>query len=349
MDDPGQWPPTTLRIAVLHGVLAPEQWDGSEAERREINRDVFEVAEAIAHALRSTPNAQVVVHGISRLRGLSAWLRREQINVVFNVCEFLEGKGSEVHKIPALLERLGIPYTGNRAPVVRLSFNRVALKRRLLRYGIPTPSYEILQAGGPLNGRLSFPLIVKVANEHASLGLDERSVVWDEASLQAQARRVAQEHGWPVLVESYIEGMEVTASLVEDDDGLKILGLRQFDFSEVPPGLPHIITYRAKWETASEDYKRIRRGKARLCPEVEREVRQLALRTFQALGCRDYGRVDVRVDAAGRIFVIDVNPDCSLEIDSNWVLTALEEGYTYETALRHLLFLAVRRGGKPCG
>lgn len=349
MNDPGPWLTTPLRVAVLHGLLAPEQWNGPEAEREEINRSVSEVAEAIAQALRSISHAQVIVHGISRLHGLSSWLKRERVHVVFNVCEFLEGKGSAVYKVPALLERLGIPYTGNRAPTVRLSFNRVALKRRLLRYGIPTPPYETLQAGESLNGRLAFPLIVKVANEHASLGLDDRSVVWDEPGLREQVARVAQEHGWPVLVESYIEGVEVTASLVEDEEGLKILGLRQFDFSAVPPGLPHIITYRAKWETASEDYQRIRRGKARLCPEVEEEVRRLALRTFQVLGCRDYGRVDMRLDAAGRIFVIDVNPDCSLEIDSNWVLTALEEGHTYETALRHILALALRRGGKAHG
>ncbi len=341
MDDPGQWG-TPLRVAVLHGALSLDRQDGSETERREINAAVAEMAEAIANALRSTPNAQVLVHGISHPRGLLGWLRRNRVNVVFNVCEFLDG--SEIHRIPTLLERWRIPYTGNRAPVVRLTSDRVALKCQLLRHNIPTPPFRLLHAGDIPDGDLPFPLIVKPAKEHASVGIDDHSVVQDAKALRAQAERVAAEYGWPVLAESYIEGSEVTASLLEEHDGLRIIGLREFDFSQVPPGLPHIITYRAKWEVESEDYKRIRRGPAHLSPETEAAVRAVTLKTWNALGCRDYGRIDMRLDAEGRVFVIDVNPDCSLEIDSNWILTALEEGHTYETALRRILWLAVRRG-----
>lgn len=341
MDDPGQGA-TSLRVAVLHGAMSLEQWGGAETERQEINTAVAEMAEAVGNALRSTPNAQVIVHGISHLRGLPQWLREKRVDVVFNVCEFLDG--SEIHRIPMLLERQGIPYTGNRAPVVCLTSDRVALKRRLLRHNIATPPFHLLHAGDTPDGRLPFPLIVKPVKEHASVGIDDHSVVQDTKSLREQAEHVAAEYGWPVLVEPYIEGSEVTASLLEECDGLRIIGLREFDFSQVPPGLPHIITYRAKWNVESEDYKRIRRGPARLSPETEAAVRDVTLKTWHALGCRDYGRIDMRIDTEGRIFVIDVNPDCSLEMDSNWILTALEEGHTYETALRRILWLAVGRG-----
>jgi D-alanine-D-alanine ligase len=226
-----------------------------------------------------------------------------------------------------------------------LALNKQLAKQVLRMNKIPVPRGMLLSSPEfDWQGELSFPLIVKPAQEDASVGITPSSVVEDEWELRFQVERLFQQLRQPLLVEEYIHGREINIAVLGNEPP-ECLPLSEIDFSHMPPGYPHIVTYNAKWKKDSLEYQ----GTLPICPaEVEPDIaarlRQVALAAYEATGCRDYARVDIRVDAEGNIYVVEVNPNPDISPDAGLARAAQAAGLGYQQLILKLVRLAARRG-----
>ena len=258
---------------------------------------------------------------------LSEGLRRLRPDVVLN---FFEGLADNPHtecSVTGLLEWLGVPFTGSPAQAICLTRSKPLSKLALRGAGLPTPDFfaverlpdsrlrsaaACLESGLGRSG-LRWPLIVKAANQDASVGIDQGSVVTAVTPLRKRVALLLERYGPPVLVEQYVEGRELTVGVVEVPE-LRALPLAEFVFTpREQPAWP-IVTYDAKWRVGSADFRHTPFcERPSVEPELRSRLQELALRAYRVLGLRDYGRIDFRVTPAAEPFILEANanPDPS--------------------------------------
>lgn len=229
-------------------------------------------------------------------------------DVFFNLTEsYADDNAKDLH-VAAYLEMLGCRYTGNGPRALHLGQDKGLTKKILRHHGVPTPDFAIVERGGRWRRDLEFPLIVKPAGADSSIGIDVGSVVDDDEAL---ARRIGyvHEHLGTALIERYVDGRELYAAVVGDDPP-EALPLVELDFSGMPEGLPRISGTEAKWWKGTAVFH----GTPPRIPEDltgpgGERVREVALDAYRVLGLRDYGRIDLRLDADGEPYVLEVNPN----------------------------------------
>ncbi len=269
------------------------------------------------------------VHGVEVYATL-AKLGAAKPDLLFNLCESMDGEASNEPTFAGLLDLFRIPYTGADLMALALCLHKQRTKDILVAHGVPTPAYRYLATPADLDDRsldaLAYPYFVKLVHEDASLGITEANVCRDAAALRARSRELMRDHDQGVLVEQYVEGREVNVT-VFGNDRPEVLPIHEIDFSAMPVGRPKIVSYAAKWEPDHVDYAGttsvpLRGASAEMIAEIERVARA----TYRALELRDYGRVDLRVDAAGVPWVIDVNPNPDISPDAGVAKAAAAAG-----------------------
>jgi D-alanine-D-alanine ligase len=303
-----------------------------KAER--LTSDVVSSVDDVRRALRGLGFEPVLVEFAGDPAAWLGLLLDGGFDAVFNLCEGLEGQGSEEHLAAATVELLGFPLTGARAFTLGLCFRKDLVNGHLRALGLPVPAWSVARAGAPLDWR-GYPAIVKPAAEDASLGIDARSVVRNRRELLAALDR-GHEKWDRLLVQRYVDGREFNLALV----GERVLPHSEITFS-LPMGLPRIVSYAAKWERGSVDYKGtpprlLGADEARLGARLTR----LAQRVWAAVDGVGYGRVDVRMDRRGRLHVIDVNPNPDLSPDAGLARQAAAAGWTYAELVGRIVDLA---------
>lgn len=297
----------------------------------------------IAQALENEGFPVRVVNVKDDLRILQNALRRGP-DVIFNLVEFFHDRQGLEGSVAGLYDLYQIPYTGA-GPFALALCNRKALaKQVLLAHGIPTPRFRLLQKPAiPRRHGLHYPLMVKPAREDASAGVSKDSVVHDYVSLTGQLERIFAEFVPPILVEEYIEGKELHVSVIGNSPP-RVLPIIEFDFSELPPDSPRIISYDAKWNPLHEEYHRIHTVcPARLSQRVLRRVEDIAIRAFQVTGCRDYARLDIRLDKKNRVSVLEINPNPDLTEGVSFMESAEKAGMSFGATLRTIVEFALAR------
>lgn len=269
-------------------------------------------------------------------------LLREKPDLVFNLVESIGGKGDFIHLGPALLEHLGLPYTGCPQSAVYLSSNKVLAKRFLSLAGLPVPAawdadaHDATVRGKRQNDE---PLwIVKSMWEHASLGLDAGSVIPSRAVEALIARRKAR-YGGEWFAESYVPGREFNLSLLEGSAGPEVLSPAEIVFDAFPMGKPRIVDYAAKWQPDTFEYRNTPRrfGFGPDDAELLERLRGLALETWDLFGMRGYARVDFRVDAAGHPWILEVNANPCLSADAGFMAAAAETGLSDSEVIERIV------------
>jgi D-alanine-D-alanine ligase len=272
----------------------------------------------------------------------------ERPDVILNLVEwFHDDIENEMH-VAALFELLGVAYTGNRPIALSLCQKKPHAKALLSAAGLPVPRGIVVEApAAPADLPLHFPLIVKPAFDDASGGIDAGSVVRDRAALDQRVQLIVGDHKMPALIEEFIEGREIHCAILGDQP----LPLYEMQFK--PGGvdnegrpLPGIITYRAKWDPYSRDYYAMepRCPVDDLEPEVVAHIQDVALRAYRTLGCRDYARVDMRLDPkTGEPFVLEVNPNPDLADGCAFAQCVRASGRTYEQAIQEIVGFALSR------
>ncbi len=234
-------------------------------------------------------------------------------DVVVNFCEALAGETAAAPLIAQRLEQLGIPFTGSPSECLALERDKAHCKQLFRDAGLPTAPFVCLAPGGelplePLNEWLAAgPLFVKPAAEDASLGITQQSVVENRAALQRQTAEIVGRYG-NVLIEPYIDGREFNIGIVALPEP-QALPLAEIEFQTGAGGLCWpIVSYQAKWDVEGpEDRATPVRCPADVEPALAQKIADAALAAFRLIGCRDYARVDLRVDRAGQIFLLEVN------------------------------------------
>jgi D-alanine-D-alanine ligase len=268
---------------------------------------------------------------LSRLEGL-------QVDLVFNIAEGYSGRNREA-QVPILLEAKGIPFVGSDGLTLALTLDKLMTKKVLLGEGIPTPRFfQIAHPEDSLPLDVTFPLIVKPRYEGSSKGISEDSVVHSTEELKIRATWVISTYHQPALIEEFIRGTEFTVAIVGNDppealpvvqiqiDGKTDLGELFYTFSRIASGADYICP-------------------AQIDARLEGELQALALRTYQAVDCVDFGRVDIRVDKEGHPYVLEINPLPSLSTEDVFMVVANRLGVAYEAMLGRIVDAAMKRLG----
>jgi D-alanine-D-alanine ligase len=347
-----------LRILVLHNrdFDQDSQLKGGHhhSDPEFISRaDVVNAARDVARALAARGHF-VEIQGTDRddIPRLLSRLQADRPDLVFNLCESLGGDSRHEVVVPALLDMLGIPYTGSGPLALGVSLRKDRAKDVLRAAGVPTPAAAVL-SGTPQRpeddlqkiraARLDYPLIVKPTREDASVGICAASVVHDDEALCERVIAMRHAHRQPLLVEQYIVGRELYVSLLGNRPA-QALPMHEIDFSLMPSGLPHIVCYEAKWDPGSPKYAGTKPRQAQgLGPQVVRRIEEAARAAFLALDLSDYGRCDVRLSEGGTPYIIDVNPNCDLSDGAGFSLAARFGGLGYDEVIERIAAAALHR------
>jgi D-alanine-D-alanine ligase len=281
--------------------------------------------EPVAAALRTLGYDAVVVAFDGDMAGWLAELAKGGFQLVFNLCEGLNNQAAGEPVAAGLIEMLGIPLTGAPSDMLALCLRKDRANAVLRAHGIPVPEWTVATPDKALGPWCWFPAIVKPAGEDGSFGIASDSVVASRARLQPIVARGCQQWG-RMLVQRFIRGREFTLAIVAG----RVLPHAEIDFSDLPRGVPHVVTYAAKWDYGSpEDRGTFPRCPARIPARLATRLTRLAERVWAAVDGAGYGRIDVRVDRLGTTYVTDVNPNPDLGTSAGLARQAAAAGWSY--------------------
>lgn len=267
--------------------------------------DVMDVRTALVK-MGLQPGEFVVKDDLSNLKEL----KKINPKLAVNLCDdFLDPKKEAL--VAKKLELMGIPYTGDTYGPLRMCTQKALSKKKLIDFGVMTPKYQLVSSPNEEINGLKFPLIIKPNSEHGSIGIEEDSVVHNQEQLQKKLNEMLSKYG-KMLVEEYIDlGRELSTIVI----GGKVMRVSEMIFDgEDFAGRPLIMTYDAKWVEETQDYRATKRQTpAKLTKELEERVKEESIKAYNALGCKSYARIDLRVDKNGTPYVLEVNvnPDLS--------------------------------------
>jgi len=300
--------------------------------------DVEETIEAIQDVLEGDGHQVVKLGGDT---GLIDRLRQTPIDIVFNIAEGLQGRNREAH-IPALLEFLNIPYTGSDPLTLSLTLDKAMAKRVVMSEQIPTPRFKKVSRMEDLHGLdLQYPLFVKLCNEGSSKGIRLDSKIMNPQSLEEKARWLLENYGSPLLVEEFIHGPEFTVGILGNEDP-SVLGVMQIEIKGTPPSEAiYSLEVKREWEEKVRYH----------CPPpmdhyLLKKIEEVALRSYQALDCRDVSRVDIRVGEDGVPYFLEINPLPGLSpVYGDLVIMAKGMGWDYARLVKTIFHHALKRYG----
>jgi D-alanine-D-alanine ligase len=310
---------------------------------------VRESAKAIVSALIETGYTVELlgVHGVE-VYAVLAQLRANKPDLLFNLCESMDGDPRNEPTFAGLLDLFGIPYTGANLLALATCLYKHRTKDVLIAHEVPTPPYRMLRGeadlADPTLDTLDYPWFVKLAHEDASLGITEANVVANAAALRARSRELMQAHDQAVIAERFVEGREINVTLMGHGDRVEVLPLHEIDFSAMPRDRPHIVSYAAKWDDKHVDYAGTKPVPLLdTAPEVRAAIERVSIAAWRAVELRDYGRVDLRVDAAGVPWVIDVNPNPDISPDAGCTRAAAAAGMSHAQMVDKIARVALDR------
>ena len=273
-------------------------------------------------------------------------LKNSDVDLVFNVCERINNSSLLEPHAASIFDTLQIPYTGSNPFTLGLCIDKIRVKKLLSYHKIPTPEWDyVYSLDDDIRDDLKYPLIVKPANTDNSIGITNDSVVRNKEELNRQLEKVLKEIGRPALIEEYIEGDEYDVPIIgTDEDDLRVLPLSRSIFDTLPEGIWHIYPFEAKYsETSIYDQIIKQRPPKNIGKKLETLLGEIALDTYNILDCHDYGRVEIRVDKNNNPFVLELNPNPSLNEDGVFVGSAEVIGMDYGDFLEEIIRLAIKR------
>jgi D-alanine-D-alanine ligase len=303
---------------------------------------IEEMAQQAYEAVLSLDYPAVLIPLKESFMGFLRRIQEVKPQVIINLCESFCDRPQLEANIAAAYELLEIAFTGNGSRALTLCQDKFQAKAILASHGLPTAKARLVTAADQVVG-LRFPLIVKPNAEDASLGVYPDSVVRDAKSLRGRIQKILETYEEPAIVEEYIEGREFNVSVM-DGEKRQALPVSEIDFSAMPPGMPRIVSYEAKWFADHELYLKT----PPVCPApvaetVRARLQECALRAFQVLGCQDYARVDFRMNKDGDIFILEVNPNPDISLNAGYVRALHAAGLDYPTFWGRMIDNALRR------
>ncbi len=308
------------------------------------------------HTIKAVEAALATRHQVSLVEAdLDAFdtLRRLQPDLVFNIAEGLHGSSREA-QIPAMLDMLQIPYTGSDPVTLGICLDKRRTKEILAWHGVPTPRFTVVSALTEIPEQLRYPLMVKPTLEGSSKGVTDKALVQDREELARQLEWVLETYRQPALVEEFLPGREFTVAMLGNGPTLRTLPIVEINFDTLPVGVNPIYSYEAKWLwDREEDPLQIFACPAPLEPLLQKQIEAVCRQAFVAMGCRDWCRIDVRLDADGHPNIIELNPLPGIlprpEQNSCFPKAARAAGLSYEQMILSVVEAAAARYGLSKG
>jgi D-alanine-D-alanine ligase len=251
-------------------------------------------------------------------------------DVVFNLTESYAGDDTMDKNIAAYLDLLHLAYTGSGPHALYLAQDKAIAKKIFDFHKIKTPDFAISYKGRTEHAHdIEFPLIVKPVSEDGSIGIDNGSVVESVKELMERIHYIHEEFDSPALIEEYIEGREIYAAILGNDSP-EALPLIELDLSKLPKGTPRIAGQDVKFDHDLDE-------------EITSRLQETALAAYRALKLRDYGRIDMRLNTKGEVYVIEANPNPWLSSSAEFNLAAKKAGYSYTDVVEKIVNLARAR------
>jgi D-alanine-D-alanine ligase len=334
------------KVAVLYDAWedetpepAPEPSRKPKKKKKKEKHDREEIFEALGK-LGYEPFYQVLDGNNQSLAAVA----RAEADLTFNLTESYAGDDTKDMNIAAYLDLLDRAYTGAGPHALYLAQDKALAKKIFAFHGIKTPYFATSYRGKLDHSHdISFPLIVKPTSEDGSIGIDASSVVNGVKELMERIHYIQEEFDSPALIEEYIEGREIYASVLGNENA-EVLPLVELDFSKLPEGTPRIAGTEVKWEKETEAYKVTKAAPVEDLPEATvKRLSDTALAAYQALKLRDYGRIDMRLSKKGEVFVIEANPNPWLSTSAEFVMAARKAGRSYTQLIGEIVDLARAR------
>lgn len=268
-------------------------------------------------------------------------------DVIFNLCDTFRNDSQMDKNVRATIELLGVPCTGATSSALFLC-NDKALSKKILRFHrVRSPRFQTFYRGHKvwLPKTLKLPCIVKPLTEEASRGISQASIVDDEASFLARIKMIHERMNGDAIAEEYVDGRELYVSIV-GDRALRVLPPREMTFGEQKDDEPRIATYKAKWDNGYRKRWGIKNHFAKAVePALQKQIDDVCKRAYRALNIRSYARFDLRVTAAGSVYVIEPNANPNIAKDDELAQSAIKAGIPYPNLIRKVVNQALRRKG----
>jgi len=326
------------RIGIAHNVPIRMGQDFSEA-----SLDVLAQVEAVERALKEMGHTPVRIPFTRDLNAFVENIRSSGVEMVFNLCETVDEDPKFAWHPAAVLELLGIPFSGSPSSALMLTTDKVVTKQLLRTSGIPTPNYRIYDGlREKCRNGLHYPVIVKPQYEDASIGIDQESIFTDENDLNKGVKEFFHRFG-TMLVEEYISGREFNVSVFGYPTPT-VLSPAEIDFSDFPDDLYRIVGYKAKWDINSfEFYHTPRVFPEDVSPKLLCKIKKTVLECARLFMLRDYGRIDMRIDNQDNVHVLEVNANPCISPDAGFPAAIFQSGFSYRDLIEHFVnFMSMR-------
>ena len=326
-------------LALVHDHLVPPEdttgIDVLEAEWK-MEYDVIETLREMGHTVRV-----LGVH--DDLSGIRTAVEEFTPHIVFNLMEAFAGVTTFDQNVVSYLELLRLPYTGCNPRGLVLARDKALSKKLLAYHRIPVPEFTVVRRGRKpvLSKRLTFPLIVKSLFFEASAGISQASVAENAEQLARRVTFIHEKLGTAAILEQFIDGRELYVGIV-GHERLDVFPVWEMSFDKMPENRWKIATERVKWSTQYQKKHGIMTDKARLDPVLTEQVQRIAKRAYRALDLSGYARVDFRMDAQGRTYVLEANPNPNLAYGEDFAESAEVSGMSYERLLDRIITLGLR-------
>jgi D-alanine-D-alanine ligase len=299
--------------------------------------EIFEALEKLGHE----PSYHVLNGRLQSLLGLA----KCGADLIFNLTESYAGDDTKEMQVTAFLDLLEIPYTGAGPHANMLAQDKSIAKKMFAFHGIQSPYFATAYRGTIDHAHdISFPLIVKPTSEDGSIGIDAAAVVNSVKELMERISYIQTEFDSPALIEEYIEGREIYASILGNGENARALPLVELDLSKLPKGMPRIATQDVKFEKDAEAFKLAKSAIAEdLDEETVTKLSEIAIKAYRAVKLRDYGRIDMRVSSKGQVYVIEANPNPWLSSAQEFAMAAKKSGLSYTQMVEEIVDLAMAR------
>jgi D-alanine-D-alanine ligase len=324
-----------MKIAVLHTA------DAAGPPEDPVIAQIAAALERAGHEPRRVVVKDEVQPVVDALTG-------DRPDLVFNLCESFAGKSALESNVAALLNLLGLRYTGSSPSGLIQAGDKTLTKKVLTFHGIQTAKFASVYRGSlDWASDLQFPVIIKPPQEDASLGITRKSIVRDVRGLLEAIDGLQTEFQSAALVEQFIEGREFYVGVLGNVNA-RALPVIELDFSKLPADMPRIASYEAKWGDGGSGTGVEFAGSESVFPtdvpaELLAAMQKAAVDAFQALKLRDYARIDLRVTEAGEVYVIEVNPNCYLEQGGEFARAARADGLDFDQLVVQLVELSSAR------
>ena len=300
--------------------------------------DSTETVESIAASLESCGHSVIMLGGGKQFL---TNILREKVDFIFNIAEGRGTHRSREAQVPSVLEMLNIPYSGSEPQCLTICLDKPLAKKLVATVGVCTPRWQVIRDKEDLSQSLwdkfPFPGIAKPAYEGSSKGIRLTSLVGNAREATELVSELLDCYRQPVIVEEFITGDEVTVGMIGNSPP-QVLGLMRILPRTNEPHFLYSLEVKRNWKTLV-DYE----CPALLAENVVERIRASSLKAFEVLGCRDFARLDFKVSAQGIPYFLEINPLPGLSTQSDLVIIAIKQGWTYQTLIGAILDAALKR------